>query len=103
MLMSDDPRFDVAYDAIINASMADSQAAALIAREVVDALYAYDSVHSGDRSLGVRRWDVMAHESRLRQQFERELSALSYDGIIGMGAVISRAEALAIVKGPTGG
>jgi hypothetical protein len=101
--MSDDPRFDVAYEAIVNSSSAAPEAAALLAREVVDALRAYDAVHSSDKSLGVRRWDVMAHESRLRQQFERELRALPYEGIENMGAVISRRSALDIVKGPIGG
>jgi hypothetical protein len=101
--MSDDPRFDVAYDALNNSGLVTGAQAAVLAQEVVDALRAYDSVHSSDKSLGVRRWDVMAHESRLRQQFERELRALPYEGIEDMGAVISRRSALDIVKGPIGG
>lgn len=99
--MSDDTRFDVAYDAILNVGpVSDTQVAALLAQEVIDALRAFDSTHSSDRSLGVRRWDVMTHESRLRQQFEREIRALPADA---SGVFVRRDEVLKIMKGPIGG
>ena len=97
--MSDDTRFDVAYDALIGSGLVtDEQAAALIAREVLDALLAFDATHSSDRSLGVRRWDVMSHESRLRQQFERQVRDLPANGVL-----ISREAVLSILKGPISG
>lgn len=99
--MSDDPRFDVAYGAILNSGhMLNATTADQLAHEVVDALRAFDSTHASDRSLGVRRWDVMAHESRVRQQIERAVRALPYEGIEDMGAVVSRRSVLDIVKGP---
>lgn len=105
--MSDNPRFDVALDAVLNSGVDISpDVADSIVTHVFAALYAFDSTHSSDRSLGVRRWDVMAHESRLRQQFEREIRSLpmaNYSGPVEDRYAIWRDDVLAIVKGPISG
>jgi len=99
--MSDDPRYDVAIEAIRDTGyVLDPEVVDSLARNIVGALRAYDSVHSSDKTLGVRRWDVMAHESRLRQNFEFRVRTMP-SGISEL--YVLRSDVLDILKGPIGG
>ncbi len=93
--MSDDVRFDVILAAIQESDQGiPPDAANALATHVLGSLYAFESQHASDRSLGVRRWDIKSHESLLRYRMERKVMDLPSDG-----PFVHRDAVLRVVKG----